>query len=53
MDIDIFYTLQEKKRAAAWKNNDRNEHYIFFSINGYKEQMKALAVLRDDMLLCD
>ncbi len=53
MDSGVFYTLQEKKRAVAWKINDRNEHYIFFSINGYTEQMKALADTRGDVLLCD
>ena len=52
MDVDIFYALQEKKKAVAWQKDRRREHFIFFSISGYTEQMQALANSRNDMLLC-
>ncbi len=52
MDVDIFYALQEKKKAVAWQKDRRREHLIFFSISGYTEQMQALANSRNDMLLC-
>ncbi len=51
MDVDIFYALQEKKKAVAWQKDQRREHFIFFSISGYTEQMQALANSRNDMLL--
>ncbi|KLU60420.1 archaea bacterial proteins of unknown function [Peptococcaceae bacterium CEB3] len=53
MDIDIFYTLLEKKKAVIWNKDNRRESFIFFSINGYTERMKALAAVRNDILLCE
>ncbi|MDI6880940.1 MAG: DUF234 domain-containing protein [Desulfitobacteriaceae bacterium] len=51
MDTDVFYALLEKERAVTWKKDNRREYFIFFSINGYTEQMKALANARNDVLL--
>jgi AAA+ ATPase superfamily predicted ATPase len=53
LDTDVFYTLLEKKTAVTWKNEERREYFIFFSINGYTQQMRALAEGRDDILLCE
>ncbi len=39
MDTGIFYALQKKKGAVAWKKDRRREHFIFFSINVYTEQV--------------
>lgn len=53
VDIDIFYTLVEKARQVTWKNNNRREWYILFSINGFTDEMIKLASNRNDIILCD
>jgi len=51
MDVDVFYKLYEKKNVVKWKNDIRNESFIFFSKNGYTVQMKDLANNRSDVFL--
>lgn len=40
MDINVYYDLVEKAKKVNWNKNNRNEHYVFFCINGYTEKMK-------------
>ena len=51
MDTSVFFRLQEKKNAVNWKIGLRNEHFVFFSISGYTEQMKGLAAERANVFL--
>ncbi|MDR1205331.1 MAG: ATP-binding protein [Peptococcaceae bacterium] len=51
MDTNVFYALNEKKKAAPWKRDARREHFVFFSISGYTSQMKELAENRADVFL--
>ena len=51
MDIDIFYGLVEKANQVTWKNNNRREWYVLFSINGFTDKMIELASSRNDILL--
>jgi len=51
MDTNVFFRLQEKKNAVNWKIGLRNEHFVFFSISGYTEQMKGLAAERANVFL--
>jgi AAA+ ATPase superfamily predicted ATPase len=51
MDTDIFYALNEKKKAVLWKRDTRREYFVFFSMNGYTRQMKELAENRRDVFL--
>lgn len=53
MDIDIFYALVQKAKEVKWKNNNRREWYVLFSINGFTNDMMKLAEKRNDILLCD
>lgn len=51
MDCAVFYALLEKKKAVDWKKDSRKEWYILCSIEGYSDELKALAENRDDLLL--
>ncbi|MCL2425408.1 MAG: ATP-binding protein [Oscillospiraceae bacterium] len=51
MDLDVFYRLIEKKDAVVWKNNTRQEYFVFFSKSGYTQQMKSFAHDRSDVFL--
>lgn len=51
MDEKVFYELREKSKLVKWKNSDRKEKYILFSISGYTESLKRLARERDDLIL--
>ena len=51
MDIDIYHKLLHKKDMVAWNRNDRNEKYVFFSINGYTEKFKSFAEKNDNIIL--
>lgn len=53
LDSDIFYTLLRKASVVNWKNNNRREWYVLFSINGFTDEMISLAKHRNDILLCD
>jgi AAA+ ATPase superfamily predicted ATPase len=51
MDTDIFYALVGKAKEVEWRRNNRHEHYVFFSISGFTEEMKGLANDRNNVLL--
>jgi len=51
MDVDVFFRLLEKKNAVKWKNEKRNENFVFFCISGFTEQMKSLAAERSNVFL--
>lgn len=51
VDVDVYYELKEKAKSVEWKNNERNEKYIIFSINGYTNKLKKLAKSRNDLIL--
>lgn len=51
VDVDVYYELKEKAKSVEWKNNQRNEKYIIFSINGYTNKLKKLAKSRNDLIL--
>jgi len=51
MDIGVFYKLFEKKDFVKWQNEERNEFFVFFSINGYTNRMKALAAENKNIFL--
>jgi AAA+ ATPase superfamily predicted ATPase len=53
MDIDIFYSLLQKAKEVNWKNNNRKEWYVLFSINGFTDELIKLAESRNNILLCD
>ena len=50
MDVDVYYALLEKVKKVDWHKADRKEHFIFFSINGYTDKMKALAKEKNILL---
>jgi hypothetical protein len=47
----VFASLLEKKERVIWKNGNRRERFILFSVSGFTEQMRALATGRDDLIL--
>ena len=51
MDVDVFYNLLRKSKYVEWKNNERNEKFVLFSINGYTKKLKELAESRKDLIL--
>jgi len=51
MDTDVYEKLLEKKYYVQWNNSSRQEYFIFFSKNGYTQQMKDLAVGKPNVLL--
>jgi len=51
MDIDIYHKLLHKKNMVTWNRNDRNEKYVFFSINGYTERFEEFAKKDDNIIL--
>ena len=43
MDIDVYYDLLEKTKKVDWNRSERNEYFVFFSINGYTDKLQRLA----------
>lgn len=53
IDVDIFFDLVQKAKEVKWKNTNRREWYVLFSINGFTNEMMKLAESRDDISLCN
>lgn len=48
---DVLWLLEQKSRSVLWKQNQRKDHFILFSVNGYTDDLLALAETRRDLLL--
>lgn len=53
MDVDVYYALLEKIKKVDWNKNSRNEHFVFFSLNGYTDKFKKLAEENENVLLVE
>ena len=51
MDSKIYYKLKEKAKLVEWNKENRKEKYILFSANGYTEELKKLAKIKEDLIL--
>ena len=51
MNVDVYYNLLEKTKKVNWNKSNRNEHFVFFSFNGYTDKMKKLAEENDNIIL--
>lgn len=49
--INVLTSLEEKARLVEWKRNNRHEHFILFSINGFTDELVELAKTRDNIFL--
>lgn len=49
--VDILHSLEQKTANVAWKRDKRIEHFILFSVNGFTEELIALANIRDNLIL--
>ena len=51
IDVEVFYELLRKKDIVPWRNENRNEKYILFSINGFTPRLAELSATRTDLIL--
>ena len=51
MDVDVFNDLMRKKELVKWKNKNRQERYVLFSISGFTRQMHEISDKRSDLIL--
>lgn len=51
MDVDVYFNLKEKAKHVIWKNENRKEKYILFSINGFTKELIELAQKEDSIML--
>lgn len=49
--INVLTSLEEKAKAVEWKKDNRNEHFILFSINGFTDELIELTRTRNDVVL--
>lgn len=50
--VRVLHSLENKASSVDWKKHDRHVWYVLFSISGFTEELKQLAVIRNDLLLC-
>ena len=43
--------MLEKAKKVNWNKQNRNEYFVFFCINGYKEKMQNLAKENSNIVL--
>lgn len=51
--INVLHNLEMKSHRVEWKKTDRHVWYVLFSASGFTEELKQLAKIRPDLLLCD
>lgn len=51
MDVDVLEGLMQKSTAVVWKQDERKEQYILFSISGYTDELVQAAEKRKDIIL--
>lgn len=49
--VNVLRKLEEKASLVDWYKNERKEWFVLFSINGFSEELRALAAKRDDLML--
>jgi hypothetical protein len=51
MDTDVFCDLLRKKELVPWEKENRIEKFVLFSISGFTERLRSMAIKRKDLLL--
>ena len=51
--VNVLTALEEKAKAVEWKREQRKDHFILFSINGFTEELTVLSNKRADIMLCE
>lgn len=51
--INVLRSLEDKASRVEWKKQNRHVWYVLFSASGFTEELKQLAEMRSDLLLCD
>ena len=51
LDVNVYYDLLEKAKKVNWNKQNRNEHFVFFCVNGYTEKMQNLAKQNSNIVL--
>ena len=49
--IDILNELEQKANKVEWKKENRRNHFILFSINGFSDELTEFAKVRKDLIL--
>ncbi len=49
--VNILTALEQKTAFIDWRRDSRKTIYMIFSINGFTEELKAVAKARDDVML--
>lgn len=51
--VNVLKELEEKAKKVSWNKPDRKTWYVLFSINGFTDELKAIADQRDDLILSE
>lgn len=51
--VNVLCSLEDKASRVDWKKQDRHVWYVLFGASGFTEELKQLAEMRNDLLLCD
>ena len=49
--IDVLLELENKAKQVEWNKNERLNHFILFSVNGFTEDLTAISKIREDLIL--
>ncbi|MDE7331050.1 MAG: AAA family ATPase [Lachnospiraceae bacterium] len=50
--IDVLKELEQKAGQVEWKRQERKNHFILFSVNGFTDELTKLSQDRNDLVLC-
>lgn len=49
--LDVLRSLEEKAKQVEWKQQERREYFVLFSISGFTEELLSLSKIRNDIFL--
>ena len=45
--------LEAKAKTVSWEKEKRKTWFVLFSVNGFTEELRAVAETRTDLQLCE
>ena len=51
--ISVLRSLEAKAEMVAWEKGKRKTWFVLFSVNGFTEELRAVAETRTDLQLCE
>lgn len=53
VEVSVLRELEAKAKTVSWEKEKRKTWFVLFSVNGFSEELRAVAETRTDLQLCE